>query len=105
MLTGTCSLRRVLRKGSCRSCPLLLIVFPFSDAGFPVWAEPCLWIAATSINYATYDRRTAADVRSSLPVAALGDDLAAPALGILLFRQDLGAALEGVGAGAKLDAH
>src|SRR5688572_27470432 len=59
----------------------------------------------TSINYATYVRGTAPDGASSLPVAALGDDLAAPALGIFLLGQDLLAPLEGVGRGAQLDAH
>ena len=30
--TGTCSLRKALRNGSCRSCPLLLIVAPMKVA-------------------------------------------------------------------------
>src|SRR6185436_109991 len=46
MLTGTCSLRSRFRKGSCKSCPLLLTIFsvlevrcwnatPYHSPGFP----------------------------------------------------------------------
>src|SRR5512132_2281745 len=89
--------------GPCCSlfCPFSLFGFPGLRRAVPAVLTGALR-AAASIMPAV--GRTAGRIGSSLPVAPLGDDLAPPPLRILLFRQGLMAALEGVGAGAQLDA-